>query len=410
MERQELNRMFDQLAPTAEQEQEGLHRLLQTERTVAPMKKFKKLTALGVAAALLIATWAAAVVTGVDQRLARYFGAEPEQAERLAAAAATEAPVSHAYDSGWTARISQVLSDRYMVAALIDITAPEGIKLPVPESAETAERKLSVMVDYRVEDRDGNLLGALKDAPIPVPQISFCEDDGEPVYDFTRWKGEHRGHGGAGRCVYLESSDPEHGRISVLWEFAMGTINHPDFQSFAGDALLGAKVSIIPKGVTFNGTLDTNKDISVAVEEFYFEDEDALWYYDLWSYELTLPETDPGSVHRIEAPLRIGKYEMELEAVYLSPLELSYEFTMFGPLPLEGLPQLYEEETRDYAIHMADGSSVSVKPEFFDSFTAVTFEEPDDGGIHQITLYPVELIDPAQVVSFSLFGQTFDLK
>lgn len=409
MERQELNRMFDQLAPSAEQEREGLHRLLQTERTVAPMKKFKKLTILGIAAALLIATWAAAVVTGVDQRLARYFGAEPEQAERLAATAATEAPVSHTYDSGWTVQISQVLSDRYMVAALIDITAPEGMTLPVPESAATAERKLSVMVDYRVEDKDGNLLSAFKDAPTPFPQISFCADDGNPVYDFSHWKGEHRGNGGASKYDYLESSNPEHGRVSVLWQFALGTIHEPGFQGFAGDDLLGAKVSIIPKGVTFNDTLDTNEDISVAGEAFYFEDEDALWDYELWSYELTLPETDPGSVHSVEAPLTIGEYKVELEAVYLSPLELSYEFTMFDPLPLEGLPQLYEEETRDYAIHMADGSSVSVNPEFFDSFTAVTFEEPDDGGIHQITLYPVELIDPAQVVSFSLFGQTFDL-
>ena len=410
MEKQDLNRMFDQLTPTAEQEQEGLCRLLETERKARPMRKLKKITIAGIAAALMIATWAAAVVTGVDQRLARYFGAEPEQAERLAATAATEAPVSHTYDSGWTVRISQVLSDRYMVAALIDIIAPEGMTLPVPESAETAKRKLDVMVDYRVEDRDGNLLGAFKDAPTPIPNISFCEDDGEPVYDFSHWKGEHRGNGGAGRCVYLESSDPEHGRISVLWEFAMGTINHPDFQSFAGDALLGAKVSIIPKGVTFNGTLDINEDICVAVEEFYFEDEDALWYYDLWSYELTLPETDPGSVHSVEAPLTIGEYEMELEAVYLSPLELSYEFTMFEPLPMEGLPPLEDEDARGYAVHMADGSSVEVKPERFSSFTAVTFEEPDDGGIHHVTLYPVELIDPAQVVSFSLFGQTFGLK
>ena len=350
------------------------------------------------------------MVTDVDQRLARYFGAEPEQAERLAAAAATEAPVSHTYDSGWTVQISQVLFDRYMVAALIDITAPEGMKLPVPESAETAERKLSVMVDYRVEDKDGNLLGAFKDAPTPIPNISFCEDDGEPVYDFSLWKGEHRGNGGASKYDYLESSNPEHGRVSVLWQFALGTINEPCFQGLAGDALLGAKVSIIPKGVTFNGTLDTNEDICVAVEEFYFEEEDALWYYDLWSYELTLPETDPGSVRRIEAPLRIGEYEVELEAVYLSPLELSYEFTMFEPLPMEGLPPLEDEDAQGYAVRHVDGSSVAVKPERFSSFTAVTFEEPDDGGIHHVTLYPVELIDPAQVVSFTLFGQTFDLK
>lgn len=51
MERHELNRMFDRLAPTLEQEQEGLRRLLQTERKVSPVKK---LTVLGFAAALVL--------------------------------------------------------------------------------------------------------------------------------------------------------------------------------------------------------------------------------------------------------------------------------------------------------------------------------------------------------------------
>lgn len=54
MERHELNRMFDQLAPTSEQEREGLRRLLQTERKVRPMKKLKKMTVLGIAAALVL--------------------------------------------------------------------------------------------------------------------------------------------------------------------------------------------------------------------------------------------------------------------------------------------------------------------------------------------------------------------
>lgn len=63
MEPRELNRMFDQLAPTAEQEEAGLDRLLQTERKVIPMRKMKKLTSIGIAAALTLAlvTCAAAV-------------------------------------------------------------------------------------------------------------------------------------------------------------------------------------------------------------------------------------------------------------------------------------------------------------------------------------------------------------
>ena len=53
MEPCDLNRMFDALAPTPEQEQAGLDRLLQTERKVVPMKKLKKLTVAGIAAALI---------------------------------------------------------------------------------------------------------------------------------------------------------------------------------------------------------------------------------------------------------------------------------------------------------------------------------------------------------------------
>lgn len=53
MERHELNRIFDALAPTPEQEQAVLNRLLQTERKGRPMKKLKKLTVVSIAAALM---------------------------------------------------------------------------------------------------------------------------------------------------------------------------------------------------------------------------------------------------------------------------------------------------------------------------------------------------------------------
>lgn len=378
MERHELNRIFDQLAPTSEQEREGLRRLLQTERKVTPMKNLKKLTVLGIAAALMAVTCAAAMVTGLDQRLAEYFGAGPEQVGQLAAAAATQNPMSHTYDSGWTVQISQVLSDRYTVAALIDFTAPEGKALPIPEGT-TAERELTLMVDYRIEDKNGNLIASLKDAPLPEP-AAFDSEDGRPVYD--HWDLEVAGEG-LGDCEYLESSSPEQGRISVLWKYARGTC----FEDFAGDELLGAKVSIVPKGVTFSSTRET----------IYFG-EGALW-----SYDLTLPETDSGSVCTMKTSLMIGEQEVELETIYLSPLELAYEFSSPAQMPANTLP-LYEEETRGYAINMADGSSVPVKFAF-----AHHAKRVGDKSLDHIGLYPVEFIDPAQAVSFSMFGQTFEL-
>lgn len=63
MDRHELYRVFDQLVPTEEQEKAVLDRLLKTERKVIPMRKMKKLTTIGIAAALTLAlvTCAAAV-------------------------------------------------------------------------------------------------------------------------------------------------------------------------------------------------------------------------------------------------------------------------------------------------------------------------------------------------------------
>lgn len=68
MEIHDLNRMFDQLVPTAEQEREGLSRLLQTERKVIPMRRPKKWMTAGIAAAMVLAlVTCAAAVSGLFQ-------------------------------------------------------------------------------------------------------------------------------------------------------------------------------------------------------------------------------------------------------------------------------------------------------------------------------------------------------
>ena len=129
MEIHDLKRMFDQLAPTAEQEEAVLDRLLEPERKVVPMKKLKKLTVAAIAAALMLVTCAAAVVTGLDQRILDYFGAGPEQAELLLPGAM--AVDVTAEDNGATIHITQVLRDRYSIAAAADFTSPEGTSLDV---------------------------------------------------------------------------------------------------------------------------------------------------------------------------------------------------------------------------------------------------------------------------------------
>lgn len=129
MEQQELNRMFEGLAPTPEQERAMLDGLLREERMDRPMKRqmTKIAAAFVLAAAMLLTCAAAAVVTGIDQRFWVYFGLEAEQ-EPLLSRSAIPLDISVTND-GWTMEVKQVLADRYSLMMVVDFTAPEGTVL-----------------------------------------------------------------------------------------------------------------------------------------------------------------------------------------------------------------------------------------------------------------------------------------
>ena len=133
-----LRRVFDQARPSPEQKEAMLRRLLEPERKGKPMRKLKKLTVVAIAAALMVISCAAAVVTGIDQRLLDYFGASPEQAELLAPGAV---PVDVTVeDNGATLRVTQVLMDRYNIMIVADFTAPEGTVLDMDEENDGIDR------------------------------------------------------------------------------------------------------------------------------------------------------------------------------------------------------------------------------------------------------------------------------
>lgn len=122
----DLNKAFDEFSPTPEQEQAMLDRLLTDQKEVKPMNRMKKMTAVIAAAALLLMACAFTVATGLDQRIVEYFKGEPKDAS-LMSAGIVSVEQSHTYDNGWTVDIQQVLMDRNSIAALVEITAPDGI-------------------------------------------------------------------------------------------------------------------------------------------------------------------------------------------------------------------------------------------------------------------------------------------
>lgn len=177
MDPRELNQMFELLAPTPEQTQNGLNRLLH-ERTDHPMKKLKKMTAISIAAVLMLVTYAAAVMTGIDQRLIDFLGGG-EQAQELLASGAQPVDVT-SEDNGASLHVTQVLMDRYTILILSDFTAPEGTVLDMAEDVEEdILRGFSGM--------DGSLPSLLDSAGEPIDLDQGWSyyvnvlDDGDPL-------------------------------------------------------------------------------------------------------------------------------------------------------------------------------------------------------------------------------------
>lgn len=172
----DLNRAFEAFAPTAEQEQAMLERLLSGKRSRKTVKPMKKTVAVLVAAALMLMACAFTVATGLDQRIVEYFKGEPKDAS-LMSAGIVPVEQSHTYDNGWTVKIKQVLMDRNSIAALVELTAPEGI---VPE------------LEYRIFDMEPTITSA---------------------------QGEELLLGGMPREIPLEDPDPEDNQATILWSY-----------------------------------------------------------------------------------------------------------------------------------------------------------------------------------------------
>ena len=190
MDRYELNKMFDGLAPDRRREQELLRQLLQENaRRTKTMKNWKHVVAAVVAAALLVTAAAAAVVLPrIDPKVLDYFDVEPENSEAVAEAVDLLYPGAMELDitkesNGAALHVTQILRDRYNVVILADFTAPEGTRLymgePDPPNVSTTKgfhNGAAFAADFL--DAVGERLG--KDGLVAFYNWEVLEDD-DPV-------------------------------------------------------------------------------------------------------------------------------------------------------------------------------------------------------------------------------------
>lgn len=181
----------------------------------------------------------------------------------------------------------------------------------------------------------------------------------------------------------LEDEDPGDNRITLLYRV--------DFIDGDGNAL-GTTLTL-----DFTGLYDNNLDENCLVQGN-------------WRFKVTLPEADPGRYVIPETPIEIGENEVTLTSLYLSPISLAWELGE-GEDDLESLDHSALHGREDWpeliTLTMDDGRKLSPgEIKFMITEYKTDLLERDRG---RYCLELRSIIDPAEAISVTIFGQSFDL-
>lgn len=293
----DLNQVFEEFAPTPEQEQAMLERLLSEERRTSPMKPVKKTVTVLAAAALLLMACAFTVATGLDQRFLAYFRGTEEDARQVSGGV-VGVEQSFQYENGWTINIEQVLADRYSLAVLTEVVAPEGTVL------------------------DGEAYYFELGMELPPSARNQPASSG--------W-----GYG----PVILEDGNPGDNRLTFLQTKGARELGAKD--------LLGQSVTLTPKWLLESGGKKLDVDFSREEQE--------------QSCTVALPEQDSGRTYTLSAPIQVDGETMTLSELYLSPISavfvLKGEPGEERTLEESDLTRIEENAS----LHLADDTEVSIR-------------------------------------------------
>lgn len=297
MDDREFKRVFDQVQLSPEEEDAMLERLLSGKRRTNPMKPVKKTVTVLVAAALLLMACAFTVATGLDQRFLSYFRGTEEDAQQVSGGVVGVGQ-SFRYKNGWTIHIEQVLADRYSLAVLSEVVAPEGTVL------------------------DGEAYYFELGMELPPSARNQSVSSG--------W-----GYG----PVILEDGNPEDNRLTFLQTKGARELGAKD--------LLGQSVTLTPMWLLESGGKKLDVDFSREEQE--------------QSCTVILPEQDGGRTYMLRAPIQVDGETMTLSELYLSPISAAFvlqgEPGAERTLEESDLTRIEE----DAVLHLSDGSEVPIR-------------------------------------------------
>lgn len=345
MEDRDIYRVFEQVKPTRSQEEAMLERLFSEERKRRPMKLMKKTIAVLAAAALLLTTCAFAVVTGLDQRLLNYLGISAQEEPLLSPMAVPLDIVVE--DSGCTLEVKQVLADRYAALILMEFTAPEGTVL----------------------DGDVYSLCSYQDIlNTPFPEIlNSNEQNCGWNYGWT----------------VLEDGNPADNQIALIYTLE-ATEGEPD--------LLGS---------TLRFTFD---ELTQGVPA-----QSSVILRGNWSCSFTLPEEDCGQVYSLHQPITVQGCDLTCTSLYVSPLSLVIGLIEGEALVSDVFDALADGWANNISLTTADGDIVGIKEGRSMSTLFEHYNTPQQQEGGRFCYRPEQILDPAEIASITIFGQTFPL-
>ena len=179
----------------------------------------------------------------------------------------------------------------------------------------------------------------------------------------------------------LEDENPEDNRISFLWQRGPSTFLESGTQS-----LIGCEISLRPTWLTRGGSRG-------VIADFRGDEK---------SFTIKLPEQDSGRTYRLGQPLMVDEETMTLEEFYISPISAACfvngtpnDSRMWGP---PGLSGIYES----LVLNMADGDSTAMSQSVSQTYNP-------ESGEGRLIFQTERIIQPENVVSVTLLGQTFSL-
>lgn len=326
MDRHELNRMFDGLAPGPQREREMLKKLLQDDaRRKKPMKNWKQIVVGAAAAALLVTGAAAAAVPGLSQRLLSYLSVSPENtrtADLLAPGAMAVDVVKE--DNGARLHITQVLRDRTSIMVLADFTAPEGTSL-------------------KMGDPDSEKVFIGSEGFYGGGEHYFMDEAGEKI-DL----GIYRNY--VYQWEILEDGAPADNHLS-----AMFVIKLPQ-----GDMLRGRAVSMrVPVGTLSYSVWDEETEKPRFVEVYSGD----------WSCDVPLPQKDIGWTQQVDCAVgELDGAKITVKELYLSPVNLLVTLGREGGEDLSGDAEfrwLGLLDVKDIVLKGKDGNTIAMGDSVF---------------------------------------------